>query len=91
MNGSEDQTPSSMVGLNIGHTTITKVPYRSRALLICPYITLVVIHSQVKLQFCFSCVLLATFFAVDQVAHMFRFASHRLLDIVDFAIVGAGT
>ena len=27
------------------------------------------------------------FFAVDQVAHIFRFASHRMLDVVDFAVV----
>ena len=47
-----------------------------------------VIHSQMKLRFCFSCVLQATFFAVDQVAHIFRFASQRLLDIMDFAVVG---
>ena len=66
------------------------MPYHSRALLICPYITLVVIHSRMKLQFCFSCVLLATFFEVDQVAHIFRFASQRLFDIMDFAVVGAG-
>ena len=49
--------------------------------------TLSIIHSQMKLQFCFSCVLLATFFAVDQVAHIFRFASHRLFDIVYLAVV----
>ena len=49
-----------------------------------------VIHSQMKLQFCFSGVLLPTIFAIDQVAHIFRFESHRLLDIADFAVVGAG-
>ena len=30
------------------------------------------------------------FFAVDQVAYIFRFASQGLLDIMDFAVVGAG-
>ena len=86
MNGSEDRTG----WLNIGHTTITKVSCHFCALFICPYISLVVIHSHMKLQFCFSCVLLTKLFAVDQTAHIFRFARHRLLDTVDFAIVGAG-
>ena len=30
------------------------------------------------------------FFAVDQVAYIFRFACHRLLDAVDYTVVGAG-
>ena len=49
-----------------------------------------IVHSEVKFQFCFSCVLLATLFAVDQVAYIFCFASYRPLDVVDYTIVGAG-
>ena len=41
-----------------------------------------IVHPLVEFELCFACVLLMTFFAIDEITGIFGFAGHRLFDDV---------
>ena len=48
-----------------------------------------IVHPLMEFELCFACVLLMTFFAIDEIADIFGFAGHRLFDDVVIAIICA--
>ena len=49
-----------------------------------------IVHPLMEFELRFACVLLMTFFAIDETADIFGFAGHRLFDDVLIAIICAG-
>ena len=52
-------------------------------------VTRMIVHPLMEFELCFTCVLLMTFFATDEIADIFGFAGHRLFDDVFIAIICA--
>ena len=60
--------------------------HHSRTFLFMSDITCMTVHPLMEFELCFACVLFITFFAIDEIADIFGFASHRLFDDVFIAI-----
>ena len=52
-------------------------------------VTCMIVHPLMEFELCFACVLLMTFFAIDEIADIFSIAGHRLFDDVFIAIICA--
>ena len=44
-------------------------------------VTCMIIHPLMEFELCFACVLLMTFFAIEEIADIFGFAGHRLFGV----------
>ena len=63
--------------------------HHSRTFLFLSDVTYMIVHPLMEFELCFACVLLMTFFAIDEIADIFDFAGHRLFDGVFIAIICA--
>ena len=63
--------------------------HHSHTFLFLSDVTCMIVHPLTEFELCFACVLLTTFFAVDEIADIFGFAGHRLFDDVFIAIICA--
>ena len=65
--------------------------HHSCTFLLLSNVTCMIVHPLIDFERCFACALLMTFcFAIDEIADIFGFAGHMLLDDVLIAIICIG-